>query len=163
MQPPAVGIEEGHDVKGHDLHVKCVDVFQVVVPNFVDNIMEKLGHTLLGCLVTGVVIKTGFMGSLRTNVNNHRGVVGDLLVVELERGWVYKFGTVVGFVLDGLGEDGHEGVNPIQLVIGDYHEKGEKGLPNGEQVIIGQLPFEGREGVMGLFEEASDHVGCHFG
>ncbi len=44
---------------------------------------------------------------------------------------------MVGFVLDSLSEDGQEGVNLIQLVVGDDHEKGEKGLPDGKQVIIG--------------------------
>ncbi len=29
------------------------------------------------------------------------------------------------------------------------------------EVIIRWLPFKGGEGVMGLFEEASDRVGCH--
>ena len=43
----------------------------------------------------------------------------------------YKFGTMVGFVLDSLGEDGCEGVNFVQLVIADDHEQWEKGFPDG--------------------------------
>jgi hypothetical protein len=70
---------------------------------------------------------------------------------------------MVGFVLDGLGEDGREGVNPVQLVVGDGMEKGEKGLQNGKQVVLGRLPFKEGEGIMGLFEEASDCVGRYFG
>jgi len=54
-------------------------------------------------------------------------------------------------------------VNPIQLVVGDDQEKGEKGLPDGKQLIVGCLPFKGGEGVMGLFEEASDRVRRHVG
>ena len=83
------------------------------------------------------------MGSLCPNANDCHGFVGNRLVVEWEMGQVYKFGTVVGFILDGLGEDGYEGVNLIQLVVGDDHEKGGKGLLDGKQVIVGQRPFEG--------------------
>ncbi len=38
---------------------------------------------------------------------------------------------MVGFMLDSLGEDGCEGVNPIQLVIGDDHEQWENGFLDG--------------------------------
>ncbi len=71
------------------------------------------------------------MGRLRTNANDRCGVVSNQLVVEWERSRAYKFCTMVGFVFDGLGKDGHEGVNPIQLVVGDDHEKGRKGLLDG--------------------------------
>ncbi len=50
---------------------------------------------------------------------------------------------MVGFVLDSLGEDGRKGKTPIQLILGKNHEKGKKGLLDGEQVIVGRLPFEG--------------------
>jgi hypothetical protein len=116
MKPSTIGIKEGHDVDGSDLCVEGVGVIEVVVPKFINNVVEKLGHALLGHLVTGVVIKPGFVGSLRTNANDCPGVVSNHLVVEWETSWAYKFGTMVGFVLDSLGEDGHEGVNPIQLV-----------------------------------------------
>jgi hypothetical protein len=145
MKPPTVGIEEGHDVEGCDLCVKGYGVFQVIVPNFVDNVTEKFDNAPLSRLVTGIVIKSGFMGSIRMNANDQRGVIGNQLVVEWETSRAYKFGTMVGFILDGLSEDSHEGVNPVQLVVGDDHEKGQKGLPNGKQVIVGQLPFEGGE------------------
>ncbi len=42
-----------------------------------------------------------------------------------------NFCTMVGFVLDSLGEDGCEGVNSIQLVVGDDHVQWEKGFPDG--------------------------------
>jgi hypothetical protein len=77
IKSSAVGIEEGHDVDGHDLHVKGVGVFQVVVPNFIENITEKFGHALLGRLVTGLVVKAGFMGSLCTNASNGCGIIGN--------------------------------------------------------------------------------------
>jgi hypothetical protein len=86
---------------------------------------------LLGRLETGIVIEMGFVGSLHTNANDCRVVVSNRVVLEWETSQVYKFGTIVGFVLDGLGEDGCEGVNPVQLVVGDDHQLWEKGLPYG--------------------------------
>ncbi len=49
------------------------------------------------------------------------------------------------------------------MVIWDDHEKREKGLPDGKQVVVGWLPFEGGEGVLGLFEEAADCVSVYDG
>jgi hypothetical protein len=49
------------------------------------------------------------------------------------------------------------------LVIWDDHEKGEKGLSDGKQVVVGWLPFEGGEGIVGLFEEAGDCISVHDG
>ncbi len=105
--------------------------FEVVVPNFIDNVAEKLGDALLGPLITGVVTESRFVGGLCTNTNECHGVVSNCLVKEWETSWLYKFGTMDGFVLDGLGEDGSEGVNPIQLVVGDDYEQWEKGFPDG--------------------------------
>jgi hypothetical protein len=80
--------------------------------------VEKLGLALFGRLVTGIVIELGFVGSLRTNANNCRCFISNCLVVEWETSRAYKLGTKVGFVLDSLGEDGCEGVNSVQLIIG---------------------------------------------
>ncbi len=126
MKLSAVGIKEGHDVDGRDLRVEGGGVFEVVVPNLINNITEKLGHTSFSSLVTGVVIESWFVGSLHTNANNCRGVVSDCLVIEWETSRAYEFGTMVNFVLDSLGEDGLEGANMVHLVIGDNHEQWEK-------------------------------------
>jgi hypothetical protein len=67
MKPSTVGVKEGHDVDGRDLCVEGVSIFEVVVPNFIDNVAEKLGHALFGCFVNGIVIKSGFVGGLCTN------------------------------------------------------------------------------------------------
>jgi hypothetical protein len=131
MKPSAVGIKKGHDINGHDLRVEGAGVFQVVVLNLFDDIAEKLGHPLLSRLVTGVVIKLGFVGGLRTNASNCHGIISNRLVVEWEMSWVYKFGTMFGFLLDSLSEDAREGVNSVQLVVGDDHEQWEKGFPDG--------------------------------
>ena len=47
------------------------------------------------------------------------------------------------------------------MVIRNDHEKREKTLSDGKEVIIGWLPFEGGEGVGGLFEETGDCVRGH--
>ncbi len=122
MKPSAVGVEEGHDVNDSDLCVEGVSAFEVVVPNFIDDVAEKLGHASFGCLKTGVVIELGFVGSLRTIANICRGIVSDRLVIEWETSRAYKHGPMAGFVLDSLCEDGCEGVNSIQLVVRDDHE-----------------------------------------
>ncbi len=130
-QPSAVGVEEGYDFYGRDLRVEGVGIFEVIVPNLINNIAEKIGHTLFGRLVTGIVIELGFVDSLCTNTNDCRGVVHNPLVVERETSLANNFGTMVSFVLDSLSEDGCEGVNLVQLVVGDDHEQWEKGFLDG--------------------------------
>jgi hypothetical protein len=160
MKPSAVGVKERHDIDGCDLRVEGVGVFEVIVPNLIDNVAEKFGHVLYGCLLTGVVIKLGFVGSLLTNLNNCHGVGSNCLVVEWEMSRAYKFCAMVGFVLDSLGEDSCEGVSSIQLVIGDDHEQWEKGFTDGQEVIVGWRPFEGGEGIcVCLCVLASDYGG----
>ena len=66
-----------------------------------------------------------------------------------------------GFVLDGLREDGREGVDSIQLVVGNDYEEGKKHFPDGKQVVIRWFPFERGKGVVCLFEEAGDGIWCH--
>ncbi len=46
MKPSAVGVKEGHDVDGRDLSVEGVGAFEVIVPNFINNVTETetLGH-----------------------------------------------------------------------------------------------------------------------
>jgi hypothetical protein len=143
MKPSAVGIKEGHDVDGRDLRVEGVGVFEVTVPNLINNITEKLGHTLFGRLVTGVVIKSGFVGSLRTNLNDCCGIVSDRLVVEWEMSQAYKFDTIVGFVLESLGEDGCEGVNSVQLVVGDTMSSGRRVSRMARRSLSDSFPSRG--------------------
>ncbi len=79
MKFSAVGIKEGHDVDGHDLCVEGVGIFEVVEPNFIDGIAEKLGHALLVCLITGIVIESGFVDGLRMNTNKCCGNISNRL------------------------------------------------------------------------------------
>jgi hypothetical protein len=105
MKPSAVGIKEGHDVDGRDLCVEGVGIFEVIVLNLINIVTEKLGHASFGLLITGVVIESRFVGSLRTNANDCRGFVREYLFVEWEISRACKFGAMVGFVLDSLGKD----------------------------------------------------------
>jgi hypothetical protein len=54
----------------------------------------------------------------------------------LELPWLASYMT-------GSGEDGREGVYPIELIVGDHHEEGEDGFPDCKNVMIGRLPFKG--------------------
>jgi hypothetical protein len=111
MQPPAVGIKVCHDLKGHDLCVESLGILQVVVPNLVNDAMEELGNTTFDCFLAGIVVKAGFVGGLGANTDDSRGVVGNVPVVEGEAGRPDKLGAaMIGFVLGGLCEDGHEGM-----------------------------------------------------
>ncbi len=131
MKTFAVGVEERHDIDGCDLRVEGVGIFEVVVPNLIDNVTEKFGHASFGHLIPGIVIESGFVGSLRTNANNCHGVVSNCLAVVWETILAYKFGAMVSFVLDSLSEDGCEGENSVQLVVGEDHEQWEKGFLDG--------------------------------
>ncbi len=164
MQPPIVGVEVGHDFEGRDLHIESLGMLQVVVPNLIDDVAEEFGNAMFGCLVAGVVIEVGFVGSLSANTDDGRGISGNVPVVEGEAGRPDKLeGAMVVFVLGGLHEDGCKRMDSFQLVIWDDHEKGEKGLPDCKQVIVGWFPFEERESVISLFEEAGDCLSIHVG
>ncbi len=53
------------------------------------------------------------MGGLGANMDNSRGIIGNVLVIEGEAGRPDKLGaTMVGFVLGGLHQDGREGMDP---------------------------------------------------
>ncbi len=84
------------------------------------------------------------MGSLGANTDNGHGVVCNVPVIEGEAGRPDELGgAMVGSVLGGLHEDGRERMDSFQLVIWDDHKKGEKGLPDCKQVVVGWCPFEG--------------------
>ncbi len=116
MQPPAVGVEEGNDVEGRDLRVECLSVLEIVVPDLINNITQVFGDASFGHLVTGVVIKAGFIGGLCSNADNCRGVVGDVFIIEWEAGGPDELGAAMfGFVLGSLSQDGNEGMDTFQF------------------------------------------------
>ena len=162
MQTLTVGVEVGHDVDGQDPCVESLGVFEIIVPDLINNIAKESRDSTFGGLITGVVIKAGFMGRFCMNSDDCRGVIVDVFIVEGEAGGTYEFlVAMVGLVLGDLCEDGHEGMNTLQLVIINDHEDRDKLLSDGEEVIIGWLPVKGREGVRGLFDEAGDSVRRH--
>ena len=132
MRPPAVGVKEGHDVVGSDLCVEGIGVFEIVVPDLVNDIAKEFGKAMFGRFLTGVVIEAGFMGRLCTNPADCCGVVNNVFIVEGEAGGTYKFCVAkFSFVLGGLREDGREGMDSIQLIAGNDHEEGKKCFPDG--------------------------------
>jgi hypothetical protein len=161
-KPPLLAWREGHDLDGSDLGVEGVGVFEIVVPDLINDVAEKLGNATLGRFVTGIVIKAGFMGRLCTNPDDRRGVIGDVFIVEREANGTYECVVAMfGFVLGDFREDSREGVDSIQLVVGNDHEEGKQRFPDGKQVIIRWFPFERGKGVVCLFEEAGDGVWRH--
>ena len=151
------------DVNGRDLHVECAHVFEIVVPVLVNNVVKEFGDATFSRLVIGKVIEVGFMGCLWMNSDDCPGIINNESIVEGKAGGTDKFiVAMVGFVLGGLCEDGHEGIGSLQLVVGNDHEEGKKSPPDSEQVIISWFPFKRGKGVVGLFEEAGDVVGRHF-
>jgi len=162
MQPPTVGVKEGHDVDGHDLSVEGISVFEIVVPDLVNDISKKFGNATFGRFVTGVVIEAGFVGRLCMNPDDCCGIVGDVFIVEGEADGTYEFGVAMfSFVLGGLREDGREGLDSFQLVVRNDHEEREKTLLDGKEVVIGWFPFKRGKGVLCLFDEAGDGVRRH--
>ena len=100
MQPPAVGVEVGHDFKGRDLCIESLGILQVDVPNLVDDVAEELGNTTFGCLVGGIAVKAEFVGSLGVNMDDGRGIIGNDLIVEGEVVRPDKLGAaMVSFLL----------------------------------------------------------------
>jgi hypothetical protein len=66
---------------------------------------------MFGCLVAGIVVEVGFSGGLSANMDDGRGIIGNVPVIEREAGRPDKLGgAMVGFVLNGLREDVHEGM-----------------------------------------------------
>ena len=44
MQPPTVGVKEGHDVDGRDFSVESLGIFEIVVPDLVNDMRRNLGR-----------------------------------------------------------------------------------------------------------------------
>jgi hypothetical protein len=109
MQPPAVGVKVSHDFEDHDLFIGSLGILQVVVPNLVNNVAEEFGNDTFGCFVAGIVVKAGFVGRHGANTDHSYGIVGNVPVVEREARRPDELGgTMVGFILGGLHEDGPE-------------------------------------------------------
>ncbi len=115
VKPPAVGVKEGHDLEGQNLSVEGVGVLEVVVPDFVNDVLEEFGSPTLGHLVTGKVIEAGFVGQFRTDANNPGGIVSDGANVERQADGMDKGGAMVGGIPCRICEEAHEGMDPPQV------------------------------------------------
>ncbi len=126
VEATGVGVEEGDDVEGRHLCVEGVGVLEVVVPDLLDGIPEEFGCAAFGRLVASVVVEACFVGRLRTNANDHGGVVRDAPVVEWETdGNDEGVTAMVGGVPRGLREESNEGMDPPEEVKGDLHQDRE--------------------------------------
>jgi hypothetical protein len=67
---------------------------------------------MFSCFIAGIFVKGGFVGGLGANMDNDRGIVGNVPVVEGEVRKPDKLGgAMVDFVLGNLREDGREGMD----------------------------------------------------
>jgi len=48
VQADAVGIKEGHDLDGRDLCVEGLGVFEIIVPDLINNITKKFCNATFG-------------------------------------------------------------------------------------------------------------------
>jgi len=164
MQAAAVGVEEGHAFDGHDLCVEGLGVFEIVVPDLIDNVAKEFRNASFGRFVTGIVIEAGFVGRLRTNSDDCRGVIGDVFIAEGKADGTNKRGVAVfRFVLGGVREDSRKQMDAVQLIIGDDHEERQNTLSDGKEIVVRWFPVERGKGVVRLFEEAGDGVWGHCG
>ena len=125
MEPPAVGVKEGHDLEGQHLSVEGVGILEVVVPDFVDGLSEKFGGPMLGRFVTGKVFKAGFMSQFQVDANDHGGIVGNGAVVERQANRTAKGGAMVDGIPCRIREEARERMDSPEMIIGDLHEDGE--------------------------------------
>ena len=78
MEPPTVGVKEGHDGDGQDLSIEGIRILEIVVPDLSNDVTKEFSNTLFGHLVTGIVVKAGFMGDLCTNTADSCGIIGNV-------------------------------------------------------------------------------------
>ncbi len=130
MKTSAVGIKEGNDVKGHHLCAEGVSIIEVVVPDLLHGVAEELGSAALGCLVTGVDVKVGFVGQFCMDGNDGGGIVYNGAIVKWQTiGANKRVASMIGGVPHRIHEYGSEGVDPAKLIVGTLHEDGEKHFP----------------------------------
>ncbi len=108
---------------------------------------------MLRRLVAGIVVKAGFVGRFRLNVNNRGGIVRDVIVIERQSDRAFEcIAAMVGGVHHCIQQDGCEGVDPPKLVVGDLHQDREERLPDQEEIVICRLPLEGGEAITRLLK-----------
>ncbi len=58
-------------------------------------------------------------------------------------------------------EDSREGVDPPELIVGDFHQNWEQGFPYRGEIVIRGLSVEGGKSLARLPEEERDRFGRH--
>ena len=82
MEPPTVGIKEGHDINSEYLRVKGIRILEVGVPSLIHPGKEELGCAVLGHFVADIVVKAGFVGCFPVDSDNGQRIVGNIFVLE---------------------------------------------------------------------------------
>ncbi len=121
-------------------------------------VVEELGSTTLGCLVTDVVTnKEGFVSQFCMGMNNGGGVVHDGAIVKWQTIGANKgVASMIGGVSHQIREDDSEGVDPPKLIVGNLQEYREKHLLDWQEVIVSGFPFKGGKGFSSLLETERD-------
>ena len=162
VEPPAVGVEEGHEFDSKYLCIEGIHNLEVGVPSLVHRGEEELGCAALGCFVAGVIVEPGAVGCFPADSDNGQRIVGNIFIVERQAAWSNKCtAAMVGGVPPWFREDCHEGVNPPELIVGNFHQNWEEGFLYPGEVVVRGLSFEGGEGLARLPEEERDCFGRH--
>jgi hypothetical protein len=108
---------------------------------------------MLHRLIAGVVVEAGFVGRFRSNTNGRGGVVHNATVVERQSDGAFeRIATMVGGVRHCILQDGCEGVDPPELVVGNLHQDWEERLLDREEIVICRLPLDGGEAIARLLK-----------
>jgi hypothetical protein len=162
VEPPTVGVKEGHQVDSKYLRIESIPIFEVGVPSLVHPGEEELGCAALGRFVAGVIVKSGGVGCFPADSDDGQCIVGNVFVVEWQAAWSNKcLAAMVGGVPPWFHEDCREGVNPPELIVGDFHQNWEEGFLNCGEVVVRGLSFKGGKGLVRLPEEERDRFGRH--
>ena len=82
VEPPPVGIKEGHDIDSKYLHVKGIHVLEIGVPSLVHDGEEELGCAALGRFIAGIVVKSVAVGCFLTYSDKGQRIVDNIFVSE---------------------------------------------------------------------------------
>ena len=82
VEPPAVGVKEGHEFDSEYLCIEGIRVLEVGVPSLVHRGEEELGCAALGRFVACIVAESGTVGCFPVNSDDGQCIVGNIFVVE---------------------------------------------------------------------------------
>ena len=82
VEPPAVGVKEGHEFDSEYLCIEGIRVLEVGVPSLVHRGKEELGCTALGRFVAGVIIESGAVGCFPADLDDGQCIVSNIFVLE---------------------------------------------------------------------------------